>query len=67
MIEGSVVGEWWLRFQGSEHCTSSAQVIAVKVQNEGTKGPQNGGHYTHKDKASHHRRTESSATQLKKY
>ena len=47
MIDGSVVREWWLIFQGSLYCTSSAQVIAVKVENEGTKTHQNGGKYTH--------------------
>jgi hypothetical protein len=31
------------------------------VWNEGTKTPQNGGHYTHSDKALHNRRSESSA------
>ena len=67
MKDGSVVGEWWLIFQGSYHCNTSAEGIAIKVETEGTKAPQNGGQYTHNDKASHHRRSESSATPLSEY
>jgi hypothetical protein len=54
-------------FQGSWHCTSLTQGIAVELENKGTKTPQNGGHYTHNDKASLDRRSESSATPLSEY